>query len=89
MSNEILLPNYEKSILNLITSVLKKYDVESDYSELNELKEIINKEYNNVVMLILDGMGENVLSYNSPNGIFEKIKCVILQVFFLQQQLLR
>ena len=45
MSNEILLPNYEKSILNLITSVLKKYDVESDYSELNELKEIINKEY--------------------------------------------
>ena len=73
MSNEILLPNYEKSILNLITSVLKKYDVESDYSELNELKEIINKEYNNVVMLILDGMGENVLSYNSPNGIFEKI----------------
>lgn len=54
MSNEILLPNYEKSILNLITSVLKKYDVESDYSELNELKEIINKEYNNVVMLILD-----------------------------------
>ena len=82
MSNEILLPNYEKSILNLITSVLKKYDVESDYSELNELKEIINKEYNNVVMLILDGMGENVLSYNSPNGIFEKNKvCDITSVF--------
>lgn len=82
MANEILLPNYEKSILNLITSVLKKYNVESDYSELRELKGIINKEYNNVVMLILDGMGENVLSYNSPNGLFEKNKlCNITSVF--------
>ena len=112
MSNEILLPNYEKSILNLITSILKKYDVESDYSELNELKEIINKDYNNVVMLILDGMGEHILNNLSNNGYFfnKKIDCVtsvypstttaalttyyagkppyvILQVFFLQQQL--
>ena len=82
MLNEILLPNYEKSILNLITSVLKKYDVESDYSELSELKEVINTDYNNVVVLILDGMGENVLSYNSPNGFFEQNKlCNITSVF--------
>ena len=82
MMNEIMLPNYEKSILNLITSVLKKYNVESDYSELSELKEVISKDYDNVVMLILDGMGENVLSYHSPDGIFERNKlCDVTSVF--------
>lgn len=80
--NEIMLPNYEKSILNLITSVLKKYNVESDYSELDELKKIISKDYDNVVMLIFDGMGENVLSYHSPDGIFERNKlCDVTSVF--------
>lgn len=82
MSNGILLPDYEKSILNLITSVLKKFNVESDYSELKELKKVMAKEYKNIVMIILDGMGENVLEHISPNGLFEKNKlCNVTSVF--------
>ena len=81
-NSEIMLPNYEKSILNLITSVLRKYNVDSEYSELNELKENINKDYHNIVVLILDGMGENVLLHSSPNGLFERNKlCNVTSVF--------
>ena len=50
-------PDYNNSILNLITSILKYYNVESKYNSLPEIDEILNKDYNNVVLLILDGMG--------------------------------
>ena len=50
MNNKIMLPNYNKSILNLITSILKKYNVASDFPELTEIKEVMNKDYNNIVL---------------------------------------
>ena len=82
MNNKIMLPNYNKSILNLITSILKKYNVTSDFSELTEIKELINKNYNNIVLVILDGMGENILTNNSPKGLFNRNKlCNITSVF--------
>lgn len=82
MNNEIMLPNYNKSILNLIASILKKYDVKSEYSELFEIKDIINKKFNNIVLVVLDGMGEDILKRNSPDGIFLKNKkCNITSVF--------
>ncbi len=82
MNNEIMLPNYKKSILNLISSILKKYNVNTEYSELSEIKDIINKDYDNIVLVILDGMGVNILDNNSPNGIFNKNKvCNITSVF--------
>ena len=55
-------PDYNNSILNLITSILKYYNVESKYNSLPEIDEILKKDYNNVVLLILDGMGENILN---------------------------
>lgn len=82
MRKEIMLPNYNKSILNLITSILKKYNVESNFIELAELKEKISKNYNNIVLVILDGMGVNILNNNSPEGMFNKNKlCNITSVF--------
>ena len=65
-------PDYNNSILNLITSILKYYNVESKYNSLPEIDEILNKDYNNVVLLILDGMGENILNELSENGLFRK-----------------
>lgn len=82
MNNKIMLPNYNKSILNLITSILKKYNVESNFLELSEIKEMMSKDYNNIVLVILDGMGENILANNSPKGLFKKNKlCNITSVF--------
>lgn len=68
--SEIKYPDYNNSILNLITSILKHYNVESKHSSLEALDNRLNKNYKNVVFLILDGMGEHILKNVSENGFF-------------------
>lgn len=82
MSKNILMPDYNHSILNLITSILKNYKVESQHSGLEKLDILLKKQYNNIVLVILDGMGENILKEISPKGIFSNNKKdVITSVF--------
>ena len=69
-NQEILMPDYNHSILNLINSILKNFNVKTEYSTLPNLDDLLTKKYKNIVLLILDGMGENVLKYSSPNGFF-------------------
>lgn len=80
--NKIMLPNYNRSILNLIVSLLKYYNVDSKYSGLEEIDNILKKDYKNIVMVVLDGMGENILKNNSPEGLFYKNKlCNVTSVY--------
>ena len=74
MNKSILMPNYNHSILNLITSILKNYEVETKYNTLEKIDKLLEKKYRNVVLVILDGMGENILKNISPNGTFSKNK---------------
>ena len=74
MNKSILMPNYNQCILNLITSILKNYEVETKYNTLEKIDKLLEKKYRNVVLVILDGMGENILKNISPNGIFSKNK---------------
>lgn len=78
MKEEIVLPNYNNCILNTITSILKYYKVETNHNSLKSLDEKLNKQYQNVILLILDGMGEHILNNLSPNGYFikNKIDCL-------------
>jgi len=69
---KIVYPNYEHSILNLINSVLRYYKVETPYPGLPELEEELKKDYQNVVLVLLDGMGEHILKHASENGFFRK-----------------
>ena len=71
---EIVLPNYEHSILNTVTSILKYYNVETKHKSLKNLDERLSKKYRNVVLIILDGMGDNILKDISENGFFRKNK---------------
>ena len=64
---EIIFPNYNYSILNLINSILKKYNVETKYNSLPILEEKLKREYKNIVLIILDGMGNNLLDSISKN----------------------
>ena len=75
---EIVLPNYEHSVLNLITSILKYYNVPTEHTSLENLDKQLQKKYKNVVFLILDGMGEHILNNVSSNGFFnsKKIDCI-------------
>ena len=67
---DIIFPNYEHSILNLINSILKHYNVKTKYNGLSILEKELAKNYKNVVFIILDGMGEHILKNISPNGYF-------------------
>lgn len=70
--SEIIYPDYHNSILNLITSLLKYYHVETNHESLQILDETLQRKYKNVVFVILDGMGKDILEKNSPNGFFNK-----------------
>lgn len=72
MNSNIIFPDYEHSILNLINSILKHYKVETKYATLPKLDKILEKEYKNIVLIILDGMGEHILKNSSPNGFFDQ-----------------
>ena len=78
MNNEMVLPNYEHCILNTITSILKYYNVETEYKSLESLDKELEKKYRNVVFMVLDGMGEHILNRMSPRGYFNsnKVDCV-------------
>lgn len=78
MKEKIVLPNYEHCILNTITSILKYYNVETNSNSLESLDEKLKKKYKNIILLVLDGMGEHILNELSPNGFFKEneIDCV-------------
>lgn len=61
MKQDILFPDYNHSILNLITSILKYYKVSTQYNTLEKIDQFLEKQYKNIVLVILDGMGENIL----------------------------
>lgn len=67
---KIIFPNYEHSILNLVNSILRHYGVKTKYNGLPILEKELNKNYKNVVFIILDGMGEHILRNISPDGYF-------------------
>ncbi len=70
--NEIRYPDYDNSILNLITSILKHYKVETNHTSLEKLDRVLENNYKNVVFIILDGMGEHILKNISDSGFFRK-----------------
>lgn len=77
--NNIVYPDYNHCILNLITSILKYYKVKTKHSSLKELDEKLNnKNYTNIVFIILDGLGHHILNNTSKNNFFQKnqIDCI-------------
>lgn len=73
MEKDIRLPEYDHSILSIITSFLKYYNVETKYKSLDVIDERLHaKNYRNVIFLILDGMGEHIYTPILNEGFFKK-----------------
>ncbi|MDE6241356.1 MAG: alkaline phosphatase family protein [Anaeroplasmataceae bacterium] len=62
---KLVYPNYDHCILNTISSIRKQFNGKPNYA-LDEHMEAIFKEkrYKNVIVMLLDGMGENILENN-------------------------
>ena len=69
----IMYPDYNNSIANLACSVLKYYGIEPPNDSLKIADDILKKEYKNVVLVLLDGMGMHILEKHlEPGGFFRK-----------------
>ena len=64
MSQTITKPNYGRSILSISSSILNNYGLSSNYKTLKKLDKLLNKNYKNIVFLILDCMGVNIIENN-------------------------
>ncbi len=68
---KILFPDYGNSLISVTNSVLKYFDVEPTHDTLEVLdKELEKGKYQNVVMILYDGMGYNLLRRNLDRNTF-------------------
>ena len=70
MQKEKIKIDYDKSILSVSNSILEYYKVPHRYKSLSVLDEALAENYQNVVLMIIDGMGADILSKNLPEDSF-------------------
>ena len=72
MNNNIYLPDYENSILGIPNSILAHYGAAPHHTTLPVLNEKLQKGYKNIVLIVLDGMGLEILKAHAPDGFLMK-----------------
>lgn len=60
------MPDYANSVMNISISILKHYGVETEHPTIPELDVALSKGYKNVVFIVIDGMGTDLLNYHLP-----------------------
>lgn len=63
-------PDYDNSILSVISSILKYYGYDNGHKSLELLDEKLEKKYKNIVLMIFDGMGVSSLRKNLKENDF-------------------
>lgn len=65
--------DYNNNLVNLASSILKHFDAEYVHNTLKEADEFLEKEYNNVIVLLLDGLGVDAMEYHlQESGFFRR-----------------
>ena len=71
----IVLPDYNHCIMGTTSSILKYYNAESKIKSNEKLDNILSqKKYKNVILFVLDGLGEHILNDISKDGYFNQNK---------------
>ncbi len=66
-----MFPEYKKSILSITSSVAAFFGAKTPYPPLKEVTDALHeKDTKNVVLLLFDGMGENLLKRHLPEDAF-------------------
>ena len=75
--------SYENSIINLANSLLKHYNVFPSYKTLRGLDNYLKQNYNHVVLIVLDGLGSNLINkhLSSEDLLKKNTKQIINSVF--------
>ena len=83
MADIIKTIDYKRSLLALISSVARHFDVETTHSTLPEMDELLKKNYKNVVVMLFDGMGSEILARHLPEDSFlrQNLKGIVSSVF--------
>ncbi|MBR5348871.1 MAG: alkaline phosphatase family protein [Lachnospiraceae bacterium] len=77
-------PDYENCIANLPNSILKKFDAEPVGKTLPLLDPYLEQEYENIIVILLDGMGKAILERHlSEAGAFRSHLAGICKSTFL------
>ena len=89
MSEEIqknlIWPDYKNCIANLPNSILKKLGAEPTGDTLPLADKYLEKDYKNIVLLLLDGMGKSILERHlEGNGAFRSHLAGITSQYFFQ-----
>ena len=63
-------PDYENCLVNVSNSLLKYYGLENGHPSLEVLDRYLEKGYKNVVWLVLDGFGSQLIQDNLGEGSF-------------------
>lgn len=67
------MPNYKNgSIVNLMSSILRSYGADSQYDPLPVLSADELRKYRNVVLIVIDGLGNEFLSKHGKKSLFMK-----------------
>lgn len=70
MAKKIIYPNYEACITNAACSIMQHFGLQPPHKTLPFLDEILQKNYKNVVMLVFDGLGAEIIKQNLPADSF-------------------
>ncbi|MDD3338679.1 MAG: alkaline phosphatase family protein [Lachnospiraceae bacterium] len=62
--NKIKKPEYENCIANLANSILAKWNLEQNGTSLQMLDTYMQNDYQNIVVILLDGMGKSIMEKN-------------------------
>lgn len=66
------IPDYDNCIANLANSVLKKSGIDEGRRTLHLLDSYLEKDYENIVVILLDGMGKSIIDRNlKKDGFFQ------------------
>jgi hypothetical protein len=67
---KIMYPDYKNSILNVSHTILDFYHADTRYPLIPELKESLTKDINHVCLVLLDGMGINIIEKHLDSNTF-------------------
>ena len=67
---KLIKPDYNNSLVNISNSILKYYGIKPLHAPLKELDEYLKRDYKNIIFIVYDGFGSNLMTKNLSDDSF-------------------